>query len=126
MPELPKRKRLHHVPPPWVKAGSIYFLTINAAQRGSTALLGGETPKLLLNSARYYHDRAAWWLELFLLMPDHLHVLLAVPSDQQLDRTITAWKSFQVKTARVAWQSAFSITVCAAMNHSRRRLITSG
>ena len=33
----------------------------------------------LLRAAQHYHELGHWWCELFLLMPDHVHMLLSVP-----------------------------------------------
>jgi REP element-mobilizing transposase RayT len=65
------------------------------------------TATSLIESAVYYHTSGIWWLHLFLLMPDHLHALLAVPPGKQLGRTIAAWKSYQSKSLKVEWQAGF-------------------
>lgn len=44
---------------------------------------------------------------MILIMPDHLHALLAVPPDRQLARTIATWKSYQTKSLGIDWQSGF-------------------
>lgn len=107
MPDLPQRKRLHHVTPPWVSNGAVFFVTINAKKRSSDALVRDSRGSNLLASAAHYHDRNVWWLHLMLLMPDHLHALLAIPPDRELVRTISAWKSYQTKTLKIEWQPGF-------------------
>ena len=107
MPALPQRTSLHHEVPAWVGSGAIFFVTINAAARGSNILTRNRAAPRLLESALHYHTSGIWWLRLILLMPDHLHALLAVSPDRQLRRTITAWKSYQAKRLGVEWQPGF-------------------
>jgi REP element-mobilizing transposase RayT len=85
----------------------LFFITINVFSRGSDVLVHRKTPELLLSSARHYHDSGIWWLRLIMIMPDHLHALLALPPDRQLDRTIVAWKSYQTKRMKIEWPSGF-------------------
>ena len=42
-----------------------------------------------------------------MIMPDHLHALLAIAPDRQLGRTVTAWKSYQAKSLGIEWQAGF-------------------
>lgn len=85
----------------------MFFVSINAADRGTDVLIRRGAAQRLLQSAAYYHDRGAWWLHLVLVMPDHLHALLAIPPEKQLGRTISAWKSFQAKALGIEWQAGF-------------------
>ena len=107
MAELPERKRLHHAVPTWVPRGASFFVTINAKTRGTDVLLRNGTAKRLIESAAFYHQTGAWWLHLLLIMPDHLHALLAVARDRQLTKTVTAWKSYQTKSLQIEWQAGF-------------------
>ncbi len=42
-----------------------------------------------------------------LLMPDHLHAILAVPVDPGLKTTISRWKGYVAKTLGIQWQQDF-------------------
>ncbi len=46
-------------------------------------------------------------MDVFLLMPDHVHALLSVPMESALKSTISQWKGFQTKAVGVTWQSGF-------------------
>jgi len=46
-------------------------------------------------------------MRLFLVMPDHVHALVAVPADRELSSEISLWKRFTVKRAGIAWQDGF-------------------
>jgi putative transposase len=61
----------------------------------------------LLESAAYYHEMERWWVRLFLLMPDHLHALLAVPKGESLPKVVRMWKGYQTKRHGINWQVGF-------------------
>lgn len=46
-------------------------------------------------------------MRLLLLMPDHLHALIAFPVACSLRKTITDWKSLLARTANIGWQRDF-------------------
>jgi len=103
----PQRKRLYHDIPSWVKDGALFFVTICALPRRQNHLcLPGRT-KALIDSAEFYHVAGKWWLKLFLLMPDHLHALVAVPRVESLPSVVRKWKAFQCTTLGIDWQSGF-------------------
>ena len=104
---MPQRRRLPHEVPAWVDAGSLFFITINLEQRKSAFLIKPEIAKSLIASAGHYHATGIWWIRLLVLMPDHLHALLAIPGEKTLPRVVSAWKSYQAKQLGVVWQSGF-------------------
>ena len=106
-PYLPQRKPLGHATPPWVKDGSIFFITICASVRQGSPLLQGGIPQGLLESVAFLHQREDWFVRLFLVMPDHVHGLFAVPSDTSLASRIAAWKGYVAKRLDVRWQPRF-------------------
>jgi len=64
-------------------------------------------PEQLLQAARHYHELGRWWVRLFLVMPDHVHALVAMPSVATLRNTVATWKSYTAKTTGISWQSDF-------------------
>lgn len=104
---LPKRRTLHHIALPWVKDGSLYFVTICTELRGQNQLCRPDPELKLLEPAVRYHDAQRWWLKIFLLMPDHLHAMIAVPGMRSLSTVIQVWKAYQTKHLAVRWQSGF-------------------
>jgi REP element-mobilizing transposase RayT len=104
---LPERRRLHHTPPGWVKSGARYFITICAADRGKDVLTIPAVAVALIRNAIHYHRLGRWWLDVFLLMPDHLHALLSVPHGVSLQAVVPRWKGYQTKDVGVTWQSGF-------------------
>ena len=99
------RRRLPHEIPSWIPDGEIYFVTICARDRGGTVLLdhAGE----IVQAAVTYHERGRWHLRLFVLMPDHVHLLVSFPADARLVATVAAWKSFTAKQSAFRWQTDF-------------------
>ena len=87
---LPMRKRLNHRGPLSVGVSSAwYFITICAVERfdygRAVSMKPPPTPFIehaneILEAARYRHERSAWRLVLFLIMPDHIHLIAHFPS----------------------------------------------
>ena len=76
MDPYPVRKQLRHVPPVPVP-DAFYFVTICAAVRGGSELT--DHAAQILEAARHRQARGTWFLALFLVMPDHLHMIVHVP-----------------------------------------------
>ena len=107
MPLLPSRINLPHVTPGWIKDGSPYFITICTEVRRTNQLCLPVIGPALMTAALHHHEAQRWWLKLFLLMPDHLHFLAAVPKGESLANVIRMWKSYQTKTLAIEWQGGF-------------------
>jgi len=105
--DFPVRQKLPHTIPQWVKPGSFYFITINCEQRGRKQLsldgVGGE----VLSAAAYNHERFVWHCRLMLLMPDHLHGIVAFPPEPGMQTVVTNWKKFLARKHGIAWQRDF-------------------
>jgi putative transposase len=106
MPPLPKRIWLHHVPPSWAGA-STYFVTLCCQARGPDQLCLAATSDKLLSAVRYYHDSQRWHVSIWLLMPEHLHALVSCPRDEDLAKSVAAWKRFTARDAGIGWQKGF-------------------
>jgi REP element-mobilizing transposase RayT len=101
----PRRRRLPHEVLTWVEDGACYFLTICANDRSSGALL--LCAEVLLSAAEHYHEQGRWFLHLFVLMPDHVHLLAGFPQETGLRQTVHAWKRFSARRGGFAWQRDF-------------------
>ena len=103
---LPSRKPLDHRGPLWIDVSdAIYFITIAAAERGGTMLI--DNADTIMNAARFYQDKAKWFLYLFLIMPDHIHMLVHVPPTSQLSDVIGHWKSYLATQKGIRFQVNF-------------------
>jgi putative transposase len=99
--------RPHHDTPAWVKPGATFHIRIRCALENPPLLTEHDLASRLLESARLYHTSNRWFCRLFLLMPDHIHALLAFPPDSVMANTLGAWKGFHTKKHGAAWQANF-------------------
>ncbi len=104
MPDYPGR--LHHNTPGWVRDGASFHIRLRAEPTQSS-LIEPALGEALLNSARRYHELGHWWCELFLLMPDHVHAILAFPSAPGMSETLRNWKRATARFNRVRWQEGY-------------------
>ena len=108
MPETKdSTRRLHHAVPPWVPDGSVFHIRIRAAPGNPRPLTEPATAKALIESAVFYHQRGTWFCRLLVLMPDHLHALLAFPPAERMNVVIGRWKAWQHRARGVCWQDGF-------------------
>lgn len=105
MSEYPRR--LHHDTPPWVANGALFHIRIRVAAEQHTPLAHAELSRDILNAVRRYHEAGHWWCKLFLLMPDHVHAMLAFPDPGEMATVIRNWKRGVAKYQGVRWQENF-------------------
>jgi putative transposase len=105
--DLPQRQRLYHEVPSWVAETSLYFVTFCTMPRGKNQLCLPKVGERLLESVTHYHRTTRWWVRLFLLMPDHVHALMAVPKGESLPDVVRMWKGYQAKKLGIDWQTGF-------------------
>jgi REP-associated tyrosine transposase len=101
------RKRLDHTTHFAGRFGAIYFITICCEQRGTNQLCHDVSASVLFNTARIYHERGRWNLNLLLLMPDHLHALIGIDGRNSLSQLIRDYKRITAKLAQIQWQRNF-------------------
>ncbi len=61
----------------------------------------------VLAAAAHNHCKLAWHCRLMLLMPDHLHGIIAFPHEPGMKRTVANWKHFLASQEKVEWQRDF-------------------
>ncbi len=105
--DLPVRRRLPHILPQWVSGGSWFFVTINCEPEGLNQLCQANTGERVLEAVAHNHESLAWHCRLCLLMPDHLHAILAFPREPGMAPTIRNWKKFVAIQFGVKWQRDF-------------------
>jgi putative transposase len=101
------RVPLGHTPPSCIRPGCWYFVTICCQIRGVDQLCRPETSAALLADAVGYHVQRKWVIHLFLLMPDHLHAVVAFPSDARISTTVGYWKRLETRRVGIAWRRNF-------------------
>jgi putative transposase len=100
------QRHAHNIPT-WVKSGSTFHIRISIDRQESPSLIEPHMATALLDSARFYHARRRWNCRLFLLMPDHLHALLAFPFDRDMGRVLASWEGYQTKHLHICWQGNY-------------------
>jgi hypothetical protein len=74
--------KLHHDVPPWVDPNALFHIRIRLDRdKEQTPLTDALLATTLLKSAEFYDSKFRWHIALFLLMPDHVHALLAFQRD---------------------------------------------
>jgi len=101
------RRRLPHTIPQWVPATAWFFITIKCVPVGKNQLCRADTGEAVLAAMRYNHESLVWHCRLGLLMPDHLHAILAFPLEPGMVTVVTNWKRFVARRADVSWQRDF-------------------
>jgi putative transposase len=100
-------RRLHHHTPPWVEHDAIFHIRIRVVQDFALLLIDPHLARALLDSAIFYHRQATWCCHLFLLMPDHLHALLAYPAGRHMRLIVGRRKAWHVRVSKLQWQDNF-------------------
>jgi len=60
-----------------------------------------------MESAQIYHFQHTWHMVLFLVMPDHIHMILSFNPEKEVKRVIASCKGYQAKHLEIRWQSGF-------------------
>ena len=108
MDDKPVRKRLPHAVPQWVSDGSLFLITINCEPRGQNHICRAGLGDTVLAAAASYHEHLKWHCRLMLLMPDHLHAIIAFPRAPGLKKTVIDWKKYLGRNHGVEWQRDFT------------------
>ena len=102
------RKIFQHDLPPWVDPdASDFFITICCQRRGSNQLCLPGIGDALLASATFYADQCKWFPAVFLLMPDHVHLLAAFGHHHAMTQVVPAWKRYTARQHRIVWQQDY-------------------
>ena len=105
--DLPVRKKIPHTVPQWVSDGSWFFITIKCVPPGRNQLCQAGVGEGILAAMAYNHEKLIWYCRLCLLMPDHLHAIIAFPREPGMATTIRNWKKFTTINHGIEWQRDF-------------------
>ena len=105
--DLPVRTKLPHTVPQWVSEGSGFFITINCVPRGSNQLCQVGVGDGVMSAMAHNHKQLLWHCRICLLMPDHLHAIIAFPREPGMKTQIINWKKFVAVKLGVKWQRDF-------------------
>jgi nicotinamide-nucleotide amidase len=105
---LPRRKKISHDLPAGVRPeDAVFFLTICCAPRGENQLCKPDVAAAIFESVEVGQVRGDWWMQLVVLMPDHLHALLVFPAEKNLRKVIADWKKLLARKIGIRWQRDF-------------------
>ncbi|MFT3831063.1 MAG: transposase [Opitutaceae bacterium] len=99
--------RLHHEIPPWVITGAFFHIRLRIARSAVVRLTEVSVAVPLLCAAADYHQRQLWYGHLLLLMPDHLHALLAFPRHEAMSEVVRRFKRAAARCQGIAWQDGY-------------------
>jgi putative transposase len=103
----PVRKQLDHSIHFHGRFGATYFITICCQRRGANQLCKPDIAQELFRTAQQYHASEEWYLKLLFLMPDHLHMLIAVSGEASLSKLIRDFKRIATRKQKIEWQRNF-------------------
>ena len=63
--------------------------------------------RMLLQAVAHYHRFGRWFVRLFLVMPDHVHGLIAFPSQERMTAVVRDWKKYTSRVGGISWQRDF-------------------
>jgi|ERR1044071_2374901 putative transposase len=102
------RRVLPQDPPHFIGTSeAVFFITICCEAKGENQLCHPKAAETLFASARFYWERNLWGLPLFLLMPDHLHMLATFGPGASMKKVIRNWKRYTANYAAIRWQRDF-------------------
>jgi putative transposase len=103
------RKSLPHEIPLWVDpAKENYFVTICCDPRGKNQLALAKTGEAILETIAHRNDGGVWFVQLAVLMPDHVHLLVSFPEiEKRVQTVVSKWKEWTAKTLGIRWQRDF-------------------
>jgi putative transposase len=90
-----------------VKAGSVFFVTICCARRVDNQLCRAEVSSVLFEAVEFRQEKGSWHVHLLVGMPDHLHMLVSFPHDEEMKKAISNFKEITAKKASIEWQRDF-------------------
>jgi putative transposase len=103
----PIRKRPPHTVPQWVPDSSFFFITINCEPRRQNQLCRAAVGDAVLGAFAHHHEKLLWHCRIALLMPDHLHAIIAFPEKAEMKTLIADWKRFIARKLGISWQRDF-------------------
>ncbi len=105
-PVFPRRKKLPHDIPDWIKDDAIFFITVQC-DGTHNQLARNDVAEAVKESLSHRQVLGQWWVHFFLLMPDHLHGLVTFSCEHAMRRVVQDWKRFLACEKGIQWQCDF-------------------
>jgi putative transposase len=91
-------------PPPGLESAEALLLTFRTRLAGKNLLCQPQTARNLLAAAYHCHAVGDWHCHLFLLLPDHVHAVAALPAGVEVDEWLRRFKQYATRHTGVVWQ----------------------
>jgi len=105
--EVPRRGRLGHFIPHWLNREAFFFITVCCQPLHINQLCLEPIAAAVLSTVEFYHRNESWSCRLFLLMPNHVHGIVAFPGDPGIRATVSNWKRYCSRVLGIRWQRDF-------------------
>jgi len=99
-----KRKLLNHIRPTWVDDADPIFVTVVGKMRGVNQFAHPECWKVMVESVEYLAKQKDCVPLLLLAMPDHVHMIVIVPSRVGIGKFIERFKRASGYKRGIQWQ----------------------
>ena len=94
--------------PEWIDPASTnFFVTVCCQRRGTNQLCLPGIGEAVVSAARFYHEQRRWLLSLFLVMPDHVHMIVSFGTERKMGVVVGAWKRYLSNQHSIVWQKNF-------------------
>src|SRR4051794_24568073 len=109
VPTKAVRKQLpHDIPRGIDPSKEDYFVTICCRERGQNQLANRTVGNALIDTISHRNQQQIWYAHLAVVMPDHVHLVLAFPETERRAQTIVSkWKEWTAKSLGIRWQRDF-------------------
>jgi REP element-mobilizing transposase RayT len=98
--------QLNHETPLHIDASEHHFyITQCALPRGEGVLI--HMADELVSSIQYYHEIGRWSCRAYVVMPDHIHLLIVPSSGESTSNLMRSWKSYIARKFSILWQKDF-------------------
>ena len=106
--DLPVRKKLPHTIPAMGRRRQLVFHHHQMRAAGArTNCARADIGDAVLAAMKHNHEKFVWHCRLCLLMPDHLHAIIAFPREPGMETVIKNWKKYVAGKHGVDWQRDF-------------------
>ncbi len=106
--DIAGRKTFDHAVPAWIDPDARnFFVTVCCQTRGGNPLCTPTVGDALVATAYFYYEQQKWLPSVFLVMPDHVHMIVSFGRGQAMEKTIRAWKRYAATRHGIKWQRDF-------------------
>jgi REP element-mobilizing transposase RayT len=103
----PVRTPLSHARPSWIKDDAVFFITVCCRERGRNQLCNPVAARHLLDTIQFRQEQRKWHVQLFVVMPDHVHALVSFATEVVMKKVVCEWKQSAARRIGILWQRDF-------------------